>query len=265
MRFPAIGAICLCACLASAPMARAQSTLSVGVVPATAAIEADNGAQLDLFSLPVTTTLWWERVALRATLPYLHVSATAPAINLGGPWLHLPVGGQTIRGEGPGDLVVGPSVLFRRGGSGGVWIWGDLEIKLPTADREKYLGTGELDYAPAIGVQRLLGERGLLSGTLRYAVRGDPPDLDLEDSLIASVGGGVRLGARSAVLASVARSESPDAGSAPVWSGALSWHHAIGEAYALRAGAFLSRAPEGDGYGVALGFTYRLDPFAWGT
>ena len=265
MRHLSIGGACLLACLSSAPAARAQATLSVGVMPAAAALEADNGAQLDLFSVPVTTTLWWERVAFRTALPYLQLKATAPAADIGGPWLRLPIGGQTISEQGPGDLVVAPSVLLRRGGSGGVWIWGDLEVKLPTADREKYLGTGKLDYAPAIGVQRLLGARGLLSGTLRYTVRGDPPDIDLEDSLVASVGGGVRLGARSALLTSVARSGSPYTGRAPVWTGALSWHHALRQDYALRAGAFLSRAPEGDGYGVALGFTYRLDPFAWGT
>ncbi len=53
-------------------------------------------------------------------------------------------------------------------------------VKLPTADEEKELGTGELDYLVGVGLGRTI-DRWYLSGGLDYNILGDPDDYELDN------------------------------------------------------------------------------------
>lgn len=53
-------------------------------------------------------------------------------------------------------------------------------VKLPTADEEKGLGTGELDYLMGFALGRTI-DRWYLSGGLDYNIPGDPDDYELDN------------------------------------------------------------------------------------
>ncbi len=68
-------------------------------------------------------------------------------------------------------------------------------IKLPTADEDDGLGTGETDYTLQADLSRRFGP---ISGyaTLGYRFLGDPSGVDLEDGFLASLGFGYRYSPR---------------------------------------------------------------------
>jgi len=251
--------------LACGPDAHAGVQTGVRVIPSFGSSDLDNGVQLDLATLPVTLILRSERVSLRATLPYLQVTTEIPVYYLGGPNLRFPVGGQTIHEEGPGDLVLTPSVLISRGGLQKPWIWGGVRLKVPTADEDKRLGTGQIDYGPTVGLLQPAGDRLLLYASARYDVRGDPPGIDLHNTLAASLAGRLRLRRLSGVTLGLSRTEAALPGGEPSLTASTFFDHVFRRRdLSLHAGVFTDRSGDASGYGVALGFTYRDDPLPWG-
>ncbi|MFQ5848695.1 MAG: hypothetical protein ACE5IQ_13625 [Candidatus Methylomirabilales bacterium] len=67
-----------------------------------------------------------------------------------------------------------------------------VKIKVPTADEEKNLGTGETDYGFGLEFDKRLGSF-FLFGDVSYTVIGDPPGQDLRNRPAASFGAGAEL------------------------------------------------------------------------
>ena len=156
----------------------AQVITTVRVVPSYLTSEADNGLKMDLSSFPITVGLLSNRFAVHATFPYEQMHAEVPVTYIGGPLFHIPVGGQVIDENGPGDVVVAPSFAIVEGGLiHRPWVWVGARVKVPTADSDKYLGTGKYDYGPDAGIMGVVNSRLLLFGSAFYDVRGDT-DLD---------------------------------------------------------------------------------------
>ena len=65
-------------------------------------------------------------------------------------------------------------------------------IKLGTGDRDKYLGTGENDYAVEGGFSTPVGKTYLF-GALGYQLTGDPPGVDLNDVFYFRLGDALPL------------------------------------------------------------------------
>jgi len=65
-------------------------------------------------------------------------------------------------------------------------------IKLGTGDRDKYLGTGENDYALEGGFSTPLGKTHLF-GSLGYQLTGDPPGVDLNNVFYLRIGDALPL------------------------------------------------------------------------
>ncbi len=81
---------------------------------------------------------------------------------------------------GPGDLYLraGHTLLSETGG--GTSLYGSGVLKLPTADEEAGLGTGETDLGGFLHLRQSLGswQAGLFGG---YTLVGDPPGQELDD------------------------------------------------------------------------------------
>jgi hypothetical protein len=258
-------AIVVALLLTFGPGAHAGVQTGVRVIPSYGSSDLDNGVQLDLAALPVTFILRSERLSLRATLPYLQVTTEIPVYYIGGPNLRFPIGGQTIHEEGPGDLVLTPSVLIYRGDLHRPWVWGGARLKVPTADEDKRLGTGEVDYGPSVGLLQPAGDRLLLYATARYDVRGDPPGTDLHNTFAASLAGRLRVRTLSGVTLGLSRTEAAFLGGEPSLTASTFIDHFFRQKdLSLHAGVFSNRSGEASGYGIAVGFTYRDDPLPWG-
>ena len=88
-------------------------------------------------------------------------------------------GGSEI---GPGDVVVRAGRFLLPPAPSGLSLYGSAAVKLPTADEDDGLGTGETDYGGFLNLrQRVAGYQATLYGG--YTVVGDPPGTDYNDTV----------------------------------------------------------------------------------
>jgi hypothetical protein len=135
--------------------------------------------------MPVTLLYQTQRIAFRATVPYLEVEFVDP------------VDSSTYTESGLGDVVLGLTfydVIESANGSLTVDLTGKGE--LPTADEAKGLGTGETDYSLQADLFKRVGDAAFV-GSLGYKVRGEPSGVALEDGWLLAVGGLYRFSPRT--------------------------------------------------------------------
>ncbi|MBK1789920.1 transporter [Persicirhabdus sediminis] len=124
------------------------------------------------------------------------------------PWIRMSGDGSVI-GGGEGGVIVGPKGgdTKTEEGLGDIWAtaaysldsfpsdWGFLDlvgkVKLPTADSDKGLGTGEFDYTLQIDYFKAMGKFSPMV-TLAYKVKGSPDEYKLDNVFYTSVGGDYR-------------------------------------------------------------------------
>ena len=142
--------------------------------------------------IPVTTRYTTKRYSFRLTVPY--ISLTAPTGTVQSDGTILPGTGPIVTESGMGDVVAGVTYrdAFNSEVALDVAIDFTAKVKFGTADADKGLGSGENDYTIQTDLYKFF-DRMMLFGILGYKFRGDPPGVDLNNSLIAFVGGNYRL------------------------------------------------------------------------
>jgi hypothetical protein len=142
--------------------------------------------------IPVTTRYTTKRYSFRLTVPY--ISLTAPTGTVQSDGTILPGTGPIVTESGMGDVIAGVTYrdAFNSEVASDVAIDFTAKVKFGTADVDKGLGSGENDYTIQTELYKFL-DRIMLFGILGYKFRGDPPGVDLNNSLIAYLGGNYRL------------------------------------------------------------------------
>jgi hypothetical protein len=244
---------------------RAQIVPTVRVVPSYLTSEADNGLKMDLSSFPVTVGLLSHRFALHATFPYVQMHAEVPVTYIGGPIFRVPVGGQVIDENGPGDVIIAPGFALVEGSlTGRPWVWVGARVKVPTADSDKYLGTGKYDYGPDAGIMGVVNSRLLLFASAFYDVRGDTQDVDYSNTLALTGATRIRVGAVSGLTFSGTHGSGLIEGADPNWTVTTAYDHPFRNGYSIYGGAFKELNAPVNAYGVAIGFIFREGPLTWG-
>jgi hypothetical protein len=130
---------------------------------------------------------------LKATLPYLRLSGPGNVVG-GGPDRIVVPGLESERRtvSGLGDIVASAFYNLMDERKGGLGVDLGFKIKLPTADEQEGLGTGETDYAFQLDFFRPFGETTLF-GSVGYRIYGDPPAGKLDDVPYGSIGLSHRL------------------------------------------------------------------------
>jgi hypothetical protein len=161
-------------------------TLSTGIDFASGTYGGD--VDIEDTYVPLTATVDYGRVAFRLTVPYLSVRAPEGTIfDSGGE--PLPGSGALTTESGLGD-VIGSVTIYDIINNQQLGLAMDLtgKVKFATADENKGLGTGESDYSVQADLYKFMDDFTLL-GSLGYKYRGDPTGIDLDNVLMASVGG----------------------------------------------------------------------------
>lgn len=179
------------------------STGSYGTSPDTEILYVPSSIAYRWESFPVTPTTR-DELELMVTVPYLRVDG--PAVIIDGVPTATPVIETGVR-DGIGDVVLratwrllptagSPLPVFEVGG----------RLKIPTADRDKGLGTGEFDGAVQAGLARSFGPYALFGyegigpvsffGNAGYRILGDSSEFRLRDGPFTSVGASLRLAER---------------------------------------------------------------------
>jgi len=181
------------ACLAVALTASGLAAAGEGVFTLAAGAEYTTGEyggdkSIDEVYVPVSGYYDTDKFTFRLTVPFLQVRAPEGTVSEG-------PGGEIIIGEGPratenglGDVIAALTVydVYRSpGGAFAVDLSG--RIKFGTADEDKGLGTGENDFAAQVDMFRFF-ERFTAIGSVGYMVRGDPDEVDLDNSVFVSLG-----------------------------------------------------------------------------
>ena len=153
------------------------------------------------------------RFTLTALVPYVVTTAPEELIVSNGGVLGTPLLSQPstqlrqVTREGIGDLVLqsGYSLPI---GSVDAFVAGN--VKIPTASRDKALGTGELDYGISGQVSRRIG-RTVPFASVGYTIIGEPEGFDVRNTLAGSVGSHFFLSGSSSITASYSYEESATA------------------------------------------------------
>lgn len=143
--------------------------------------------------VPITVRFTSERMAFELTVPYL--SVTGPAGTTVTDPADDPVAGSgpTITQSGLGDIIVG-ATLYDVFYSDELGMALDLtgKMKIGTADEARGLGTGEQDFTVRADVYKFY-EQFTLMASAGYKFRGDPEYLDLDDVILAAIGGALTV------------------------------------------------------------------------
>ncbi len=145
-------------------------------------LDISGGYKTGDFGTPVTSDLWYISPALGYVTPKYDVSITIPYL-----FLTNKAAGQSVSEDGIGDIILhGGLVLVQEMGQG-FSMYGSVGIKLPTADKNKGLGTGEADYGGYLSFRERFGQnRVTLSGG--YILVGNPSGVSLNDIYLYDIG-----------------------------------------------------------------------------
>jgi hypothetical protein len=153
------------------------------------------GQRVSTTSIPASLRLSSGQFQFVATLPYVRVDAPGNVVG-GGGLFGLPIiidPGQPAtrqKREGIGDLVLG-AVYTLPSQDIGLSLSG--QAKIPTASREKGLGTGKADYALGAELFKRIGRVTPFAG-VGYSLPGDPDGYELRNSFSARVGAALDIG-----------------------------------------------------------------------
>lgn len=157
--------------------------------------EGSFGGAGDVAFGTVTARCRWlsRRFEWRLSAPAVNLRSDEPVTIVGGE----PVpntGGRTSE-TGAGDLLAAGQVWAVRGTAKRPWVAFLAEVKVPTADEDKGLGTGEVDIRYGIRLVQNIGRTSLFADA-SYTRMGDPDEIDLENVVRAGVGVAHPLGER---------------------------------------------------------------------
>ena len=145
-------------------------------------------ADTDILYFPVSYSARRGKWAAQLTVPHLQVEGVGNVlVNIGG--VNRAVAGtQRESNKGVGDSTLAITYQMDPLSDTSPFIDFRLDVKIPTADRDKGLGTGEMDYSAQVDVSQNYGN-SVLFGTFGYTFRGKTDFYaGLEDSSYIQLG-----------------------------------------------------------------------------
>ncbi|MCY1391594.1 hypothetical protein D9M71_64410 [compost metagenome] len=154
------------------------------------------GTTSEIWYVPLVGKYETGAMTYKLTVPWLRI--TNPSVGPDG--APLPGGCGEVE-SGVGDTVASAGYAVLDGSQGGMLV--DLigKVKVPTADEDKCLGTGETDYSAQVDLTQGFGP---VTGfaTLGWKKFGDPSDTNFDDPIFAGVGLAIPVAAVTSLGAS---------------------------------------------------------------
>lgn len=147
----------------------------------------------NILAIPVIGKYETESWLFKVSVPYLQVTTLTGVIpGIGNGNLKKTGTVSATTQSGLGDVVMASTYYAIDGGKDTTGLDLTAKIKLPTADRNAGLGTGEFDYALQADVYQSM-DKITVSASLGRKFLGSSAALPLNDIFYASVGGGYRI------------------------------------------------------------------------
>lgn len=188
-------------------------------------------------------------------------------------WVDIDGPGNVI-GAGDGGLVIGDRQQepVDNPGMGDVWLSASYalpttrpdevymevtgKIKLPTADEDEGLGTGETDYSLALELYQAVGVYTPFA-TLGYKIKGTPSGLNVDDVLFASAGTDYRLSNRYSVGVSLDYQEASVSGSDDATELFGYWNNRISREWSLMLYGYLGLQDGSPDHGIGIQLSFK--------
>jgi hypothetical protein len=178
--------------------AAAQTSVGVGVEYTTGNFGAPQSTETVYvpFVVKHETGKW----IFKGTIPYLRITGPGNVVGAGPDRVVVPGVDNAVTTEtGLGDIILSGFYNIKDERSGGLGVDLGAKVKLPTADEQKGLGTGETDYAFQADLFMPLGGATSLFGSIGYRIYGDPPGTTLRNVPYGSIGASHRLSGESSI------------------------------------------------------------------
>lgn len=189
----ALACALLIASTASAEESAMQLTWSVGVETTQGDYGTD--ANIEDLYIPLTMGVEGRKYSLRVTVPYVSFSGPVE-LAVSDPEAPIPDAGLRATESGLGDVIAGLTlydVLYSRRLRLALDLKG--KVKFGTADADKGLGTGATDVTVLADLVKFFDNVTVI-GSAGYKFRGDPDDIELRNTALASLGGVLRVSDR---------------------------------------------------------------------
>lgn len=152
--------------------------------------DGDYGEPIDteILYFPISYAVNYGKFGFQLAVPHLKVTGAGNVlVNIGG--VNRAVAGtQRESSSGMGDTILSLTYQMDPITAAELFIDLRMDIKLPSADENKGLGTGETDYSVQLDVSRNVSN-SVIFATLGYSFRGESPIYQgLKDSAFAQIG-----------------------------------------------------------------------------
>ena len=147
----------------------------------------------DILYIPFTASYQSGRWTYKGTAALVQIDGPGNVIGAGGDGVVVGGGGnRAVSESGVGDVWLGASYQINEVPTELGYLNLGAKFKLPTADEDKGLGTGEVDYSLVADFFKPLDELTPFA-TLSYKIKGDPSGFELDNVFALSVGSDYRL------------------------------------------------------------------------
>ena len=146
----------------------------------------------DSVYIPFTLKRYYAYADLSVTVPYLRQSSRGLITRVGGSPVR--VGRNTASASsdtpasGLGDILVRGSLAVKKEGPRSFDLALVGNLKLPTANERKGLGTGEMDEGAGFALAKKVTPRWTLLADGYFTIIGDPPGIDYSNELALDIG-----------------------------------------------------------------------------
>lgn len=170
-------------------LASDRITLSAGADYSTGKYGSSD--ETKIWYLPLSVKFEQTDIVYKLTVPYLQI--TGPGNIIGSEANPAPGNNNgTATESGQGDIIAALSYSLTPYRPEHLFIEIGGKIKIPTADEEKRLGTGEYDYSLQLDSFFSVGKSSIFA-TLGYKIYGDPEGVDYRNIYYYSLGGSHRI------------------------------------------------------------------------
>jgi hypothetical protein len=209
-------------------------------------LDFNGGYKTGDFGTATRSNLYYFSPALGFVTPRYDMSVTIPYL-----FLSNETSGLTNTEEGFGDIILRGGMVLLPETQNGFSVTGSVAVKVPTADENKGLGTGEPDYGGFLGVRKRIGQNRLTlsAGYIRI---GDAPGADFNDVYVYGMGY-ARMFTRTELSAwyEGRRSLIPDSKNPQEIS--IGFFHIVNQDYSIKGNSFVGLNNGGPDLGLNLG------------
>ncbi len=209
-------------------------------------LDLSGGYKTGDFGTTTTSSLYYLSTIIGYVAPRYDVSVAVPYLSLSNK-----SGGSTTSESGVGDVILRGGRVLLPEDHNGFSLDGALAVKLPTADKNKGLGTGETDYGAFLSAH-LRFDKTRLSFLSGYIQVGDPPAVNYNDLYLYGVGI-ARIFGSTELYASYEGRRAMVPGAKNPQEINVGFFHVLNADYAIKGNTFAGLNKGGPDFGLSIG------------